>query len=72
MPLTWIGMLYGRVKASLAATGGVHGAQDVIKLFMVGANATMMCSSLMRNGINHFETWNKNCETGWKSTNTNL
>jgi dihydroorotate dehydrogenase (fumarate) len=53
LPLTWIGILYGRVKANLAATGGVHGAEDVIKLLMVGANVTMLCSALMRNGINH-------------------
>jgi dihydroorotate dehydrogenase (fumarate) len=53
LPLTWIGILYGRVKASLAATGGVHGAEDVIKLLMVGANVTMMCSALMRHGVNH-------------------
>src|SRR5271165_1242945 len=53
LPLTWIGILYSRIKADLAATGGVHGAQDVIKLLMVGANVTMLCSSLMRNGINH-------------------
>jgi dihydroorotate dehydrogenase (fumarate) len=56
LPLTWIGMLYGRVKASLAATSGIHEAQDVIKLLMVGANATMLCSSLLRNGINHIKT----------------
>ncbi|HET6179125.1 MAG TPA: dihydroorotate dehydrogenase-like protein [Candidatus Sulfotelmatobacter sp.] len=53
LPLTWIGILHGRVKAGLAATGGVHGADDVIKLLMVGANVTMLCSSLMRHGINH-------------------
>jgi len=53
LPLTWIGILFGRVKAGLAATGGVHNAEDVVKLLMVGANVTMMCSSLMRHGINH-------------------
>ncbi len=53
LPLTWIGILYGRVKAGLAATGGVHSAEDVVKLLMVGANVTMMCSSLMRHGIHH-------------------
>ena len=53
LPLTWIGILYGQVKASLAATGGVHGAEDVVKLLLVGANVTMMCSALMRHGINH-------------------
>jgi dihydroorotate dehydrogenase (fumarate) len=53
LPLTWIGILHGRVKASLAATSGVHNPDDVIKLLMVGAKATMLCSTLLRNGINH-------------------
>lgn len=53
LPLTWIGILYGRLRASLAATSGVHDAADVIKLLMVGANVTMLCSSLLRNGVNH-------------------
>jgi len=53
LPLTWIGILYGRVKASLAGTSGVHSAEDVVKLLMVGANVTMLCSSLMRHGVNH-------------------
>src|SRR5579871_1701852 len=53
LPLTWIGILYGRVKASLAGTSGVHTAEDVVKLLMVGANVTMLCSSLMRHGVNH-------------------
>jgi len=53
LPLTWIGILYGRIRASLAATGGAHSAEDVVKLLMVGANVTMMCSSLMRHGVNH-------------------
>jgi len=53
LPLTWIGILHGRVKSDLAATGGVHDAPDVLKLLMVGANVTMLCSSLLRNGINH-------------------
>ena len=53
LPLTWIGILYGRGKASLAATSGVHGPEDVIKLLMVGADVTMLCSTLLRNGISH-------------------
>ncbi|HZQ94242.1 MAG TPA: dihydroorotate dehydrogenase-like protein [Candidatus Sulfotelmatobacter sp.] len=53
LPLTWIGILYGRLQANLAATGGVHSAEDVVKLLMVGADVTMLCSSLMRHGINH-------------------
>ena len=53
LPLTWIGILYGRIRGNLAATSGVHGPEDVIKLLMVGADVTMMCSALLRNGIGH-------------------
>jgi dihydroorotate dehydrogenase (fumarate) len=53
LPLTWIGILYGRVRASLAATTGVYTAEDVIKLLMVGADVTMLCSALLRHGIDH-------------------
>jgi dihydroorotate dehydrogenase (fumarate) len=53
LPLTWVGILYGRLGASLAATGGIHEPEDVIKLLMVGANVTMLCSTLLRNGISH-------------------
>ena len=50
LPLTWIGMLYGRVRASLAATSGIHTAEDVLKMLMVGADVTMLCSALFRKG----------------------
>lgn len=53
LPLTWIGMLYGRIKASLAGSSGVHTPDDVVKLLLVGADATMVCSTLLRNGIGH-------------------
>jgi dihydroorotate dehydrogenase (fumarate) len=55
LPLTWIGILYGRIRPNLAATSGVHGHEDVIKLLMVGADVTMLCSALLRNGIDHLE-----------------
>ncbi len=51
LPLTWIAILYGRIHADLAATSGIHSAEDVIKMLMVGANITMLCSTLLRNGI---------------------
>ena len=53
LPLTWIGILFGRIKADLAATSGIHQAEDVVKMLMVGANATMMCSILLREGPDH-------------------
>jgi dihydroorotate dehydrogenase (fumarate) len=56
LPLTWIGILFGRVTASLAATSGVHTGKDVVKLIMVGADVTELCSTLMRNGTAHLGT----------------
>ena len=53
LPLRWIAILYGQLQADMAATSGVHQAEDVIKMMMVGANAVMMCSALLRNGIGH-------------------
>jgi dihydroorotate dehydrogenase (fumarate) len=46
----WIGALSGRIRASLAATGGVHTATDVVKAVMAGAHATQMVSALLQNG----------------------
>ena len=48
--LRWAAILYGRIKADLALTGGVHSAHDVLKAMMVGAKAAMMASALLRNG----------------------
>ncbi len=56
LPLRWIAILYGRLKANLAATSGIHVAQDVLKVLMVGADVAMMCSALLRNGIGHLKT----------------
>ncbi len=53
LPLRWIGILYKRVNCDLAATGGVQGAADAIKMLMAGANVTMLCAILLRKGIDH-------------------
>jgi dihydroorotate dehydrogenase (fumarate) len=55
LPLHWIGILYGQIRASLAATSGIYQAYDVIKLVMAGADVTMLCSALMRYGITHIQ-----------------
>jgi len=53
LPLTWIGILYGHIRANMAATSGIHNAEDVLKMLMVGADVTMMCSALLQHGIEH-------------------
>src|SRR5262249_3478158 len=45
--LRWLAILYGRVRASLAVTGGVHTALDGV---MAGADAVQMTSALLRHG----------------------
>ncbi len=53
LPLRWIAILKGNIKADLAATSGVHTAEDVLKLTMAGADVTMLCSSLLMHGPRH-------------------
>ena len=53
LPLRWIAILHGRIKADLAATTGVYTAEDVIKMLLVGATVTQMFSALAKYGIGH-------------------
>jgi dihydroorotate dehydrogenase (fumarate) len=48
--VNWMAILSARVKASLAVTGGVHTALDVIKATMAGAHVTQMVSALLLHG----------------------
>ena len=51
LPLRWVALLHGKLNASLAATSGIHRASDVLKMLMVGADVTMLCSTVIRHGI---------------------
>ena len=50
LPLQWIALLHGKIKASLGATRGVETAAEVIKYLLGGADAVMTTSSLLRKG----------------------
>jgi dihydroorotate dehydrogenase (fumarate) len=54
--LHWTAILSGRVRASLAVTGGVHTAIDVVKATMAGAHATQMVSALLVHGPDRLRT----------------
>jgi dihydroorotate dehydrogenase (fumarate) len=54
--LRWMAILHGRINASLAATTGVHTAEDALKLVLAGADVTMMASALLKNGPDHIRT----------------
>jgi dihydroorotate dehydrogenase (fumarate) len=49
--IRWLAMLHGRVKLSLAATGGFHQVDDVLKALLVGADVVHLCSVLLARGI---------------------
>jgi dihydroorotate dehydrogenase (fumarate) len=54
LPLRWIAILHGHLgRASLAASTGVHTAEDAIKVLMAGADVAMMTSALLRHGPEH-------------------
>jgi dihydroorotate dehydrogenase (fumarate) len=62
--LRWTAILSGRIKASLAISGGVHEPIDAVKAIMAGADCVQMVSALLRHGpsaltrIKHgFEEW---------------
>ena len=51
--LHWAAILYGKIKADIAITGGVHSAEDVLKGIMAGGSVAMMVSALHIHGIDH-------------------
>jgi len=53
LPRTWIPLLYGRVRAALAATTGVETPEDVAKYLLAGADVVMSASALLRHGPEH-------------------
>ncbi|MEJ2612729.1 MAG: dihydroorotate dehydrogenase-like protein [Candidatus Thiodiazotropha sp.] len=72
LAMRWMAILHGRTKLSLGATGGVHSAEDVIKLLLAGADVVHLCSLLMEQGpgaiaglIKGVESWME--EKGFES-----
>jgi dihydroorotate dehydrogenase (fumarate) len=52
LPLRWTAILYKRIKADLAVTGGIHSSEDMVKSIMAGASVVMTASELVKQGIN--------------------
>ncbi len=59
LPLRWVSILYGKIKADIAATGGIHRPEDAIKMLMVGASVTMVCSLILSKGIDQIRAMEK-------------
>ena len=56
LPLRWVGLLHGQVKADLVASTGVHEAEDVVKLLLAGAKAVQVVSALYQKKVGHIRT----------------
>ena len=49
--LRWLAILSGRVNLSLAVSGGVHTAADVLKAVMAGAHGVQLVSAVLEQGV---------------------
>ena len=56
LPLLWIGVLHGRINASLAASTGVHSPLELVKYLLTGADVVMTTSGMLRYGIDFLTT----------------
>jgi dihydroorotate dehydrogenase (fumarate) len=54
--LHWLAILHGRVRSSLAVTGGINTPEDGIKALLAGADAVQLVSALLRNGSTYVRT----------------
>lgn len=52
--LQWTALLHGRIRASIAVTGGVVSPSDGIKALLAGADAVQMVSAILRHGPAYF------------------
>jgi dihydroorotate dehydrogenase (fumarate) len=68
LPLLWIAVLYGKLRASLGATRGVHTPIEVVKYLMAGADAVMTTSALLKNGVDYLSTLRTGLQT-WMEMN---
>jgi dihydroorotate dehydrogenase (fumarate) len=62
LPLRWIALLYGRIKADLAITTGVHSGQDAIRALLGGATVVQVASALLKHGIPYLSTMLRDIE----------
>lgn len=51
LPLRWMAILYGHVKADLALSTGVHTGLDLVKAIMAGATVAMVASEFVGHGV---------------------
>jgi len=60
--LRWAAILYGRIRPSIAVTGGIATPDDGIKALLAGADAVQMVSALLRHGPQFIATMRQSLE----------
>ena len=60
--LHWVALLHGRVRPSLAVSGGVATPDDGIKALLAGADAVQMVSAILRHGPGHIAAMRQGLE----------
>ena len=64
VPIRWAAILYGRIKASMAITSGIHAPENVLQAIMAGADVTNVCSLLLKSSIAKID-WLLKSVTWW-------
>lgn len=62
LPLRWIALLYGRIKADLAITTGVHTGEDAVRALLGGATVIQVASTLFKHGLPYLSTMLRDME----------
>lgn len=60
--LRWVGLLSEEAGLDIAATTGIHHAEEVVKHLLAGAAVTQICSTLYLNKVSHIKTILKGLE----------
>ena len=69
LPLRWTALLYGRVRAQIALSTGVHSGLDAAKALLAGAQVVQTASALLQHGIPYLSTMLRQLE-GWMEEHT--
>ncbi len=56
LALRWVALLAGRVKLSIAGSGGIYSGEDAVKYLLAGADAVQVCSALFKHRVDHLAT----------------
>jgi dihydroorotate dehydrogenase (fumarate) len=66
LPLRWTALLYGRIKAEIALSTGVHTGLDAAKALLAGATVVQTASAVIKNGVPYVSTMLRQLEE-WMS-----